>query len=692
MATAYADVEKPKRVDTISRLQSYLDAENIADMLEDDQLGSIGDRVVREYDIDKASRSEWETNSREAMDLAMQVATTKNYPWPKAANIKYPLLTSATIQFAARAYPAILGQGDPVKAQVVGNDAGIPMQQGQGQPQGGPMAPLQAGPMQPGGMVEGQPQPAPQGQPQEQQWEVEPGAKRKRGDRVARHMSWQLTEEMEEWEEDVDKLLHILPIVGMCYKKTYFDPVLGRNRSDLVTADKCVVNDGATDLETVPRITQEVEFYPYEIEEKYRAGVWRKCELGLPQDSANDDDAPHMFLEQHRLYDLDEDGYAEPYICTVHKATCQVVRIVANFREDGVMFGDDGNIVRIERDHYFTKIPFLPNPSGGFHDIGFGYLLRPLNEAVNTTLNQMLDAGHLANTQSGFIGSGARLRGGQMRFKMGQFQQVDVSGGTLRDNLVPFQFPGPNLVLFQLLGLLIEAAKDISSVKDIMTGEAQGRNQSPTTTMALIEQGMQVFSAIYKRIFRSLRKEYKKLYNLNARYLNPETYFTVLDEQEMVGPEDYNTKDYDIVPVADPRAVTHMQKLARAEYLGGFANDPYFNGIEVRRRMLDAASIDDIDELLVEQPPPNPQILKDADELELKKGKLILDGLEVEGNLAKMEAEIVKLLAEAEGIEPGQQMQAYLGLMQQLNERAKLAVQTKKGEGQAKTSMADDAH
>ena len=620
----------------IDALAEYLEAPNVADLLDNEKLATIGEKVIREYRIDKSSRSEWEERNREAMDLAMQVTEVKNYPWPNAANVKFPLLTTAAIQFAARAYPAVVSGSAVVRAKVVGKD--------------------------------------------------EDGSKRARGERIATHMSWQVIEDMVDWEADTDKLLHIVPIAGMAYRKTFFDPILGKNRSQLATADRVVVNDNATDLETVPRITQEVDFYPYEIEERFRSGIFKKAELGLT--AGEDDDAPHMFLEQHRTLDLDDDGYAEPYIVTCHFDTSKVVRIVANFEADGIALNEAGEIARIEKIHYFTKFGMMPNPSGGFHDIGFGYLLGPINEAVNTTLNQLLDAGHLANLGGGFIGSGARLRGGQAKFRPGEWKAVNTTGTSLAQNLVPLPVREPSIVLFQLLGLLIEAGKDISAVKDVMTGTAPAGNTPATTTLALIEQGMQVFSAIYKRIFRSLKAEYKKLYRLNGQYLQDEEYFQVLDEEQAVRREDYDANDLDIVPVADPNVVTNMQKLARAEFLMQFVGDPHFDGMKIRRRMLEAASIDDVEDLMVQEQPPDMALMAKADEIDLKKSEiaikereLSLREVELGSEIQKRMAETLKLIAEAEAAEAGPQIQAYAALMGQLNARAQIMLEGAKDDG-----------
>lgn len=619
---------------------------NVAEELSKEQLDRIGAQVVRQHDIDKTSRHDWEQRTKAAMDLAMQVAEPKNYPWPKASNVKFPLMTTAAIQFAARAYPAIVSGRDVVKGQVVGSDDGVPMQ--------GP---------------DGQPAADPQGQPV---WQVEPGAKRERADRIGQHMSWQLTEEQEEWEPDTDKLLHILPIVGCVFRKSWFDPAWGRNRSELVTADNCVVHYKARTLETAARITQHFELYPHEMIENVRMGLYLETEFGLAPDADGDEDAPHLFYEQHRWLDLDEDGYGEPYIVTVHVATATVVRIMARWDEGGVNINAKGDVAKIDPVHYFTKYGFIPAPDGSFYDVGFGTLLGPISNSVDSTLNLMLDAGHLQNTGGGFIGRGLRIRGGTQRFRPGEFKPADSPGGKLKDNVVMLPFAGPSPVLFQLLGLLIEAGRDITSVKDVMTGEAGPANEPATSRLARIEQGMKVFTAIYKRIYRSQKAEYKKLYRLNRLYLDPKSYFTVLDEPQAIGQKDYEHASVDVVPVADPTVVTDMQKLAKAEFLQGFLDDPYFNGREIRERLLDAVGITYRDELLIEgDPQPGAEVMQAADEIDIKKKGLEIEGMLTEAKVAEISTKMILNLAKAEGEEIGTQVEEYKQNMALLIERVR---------------------
>ena len=634
------------------KIEDLIASPNIAEHLGNDELATLGDRCVREYVIDDNSRNDWKANIDKAMDLAMQVVERKNYPWPNASNVKYPLLTVAAIQFAARAYPAIVPSGNIVNCKVLGNDSGVPETDQMGQPVPGP-----------DGNVK---------------WLLPPGAKRAKAGRISRHMSWQLREEMEEWEGETDTLLHILPIVGCCFKKTYYDSSLGRNVSQLASPKHIVVNYNAKSMELAPRITQEVRLYPHEIRERERAELFLEREYGPPTGEdvdPDDEDAPHWFLEQHRRLDLDDDGYSEPYVVTVHKETRQVVRIVPRFSERDVKM-DGRKVVRIEPIQYFTKYSFLPSPDGGFYDVGFGTLLNPINHAVNSSLNQMLDAGHKQNAGGGFIGGGLRIKGGAVKLRLGEYKRLDVAGGTIKENVVDLKFGGPSSVLFNLLGLLIEAGKDISSVKDVMTGDAGPANEAATRTMARIEQGMKVFTAIYKRIYRAMRSEYKKLFRLNALYLEKETYFTLLDDPEKVSPDDYDPSSLDVVPVADPNQVSDLQKMARAEFLMQFIQDPWFEPKEVRLRILEAGNFEDRDELLVKEPPKDPKMLESADKIEVTKRRAEIENALVQAQIAEIKSKIILNIAKAEAEEAGPQLEEYKEDMKLLIEQVRADAKT----------------
>lgn len=576
----------------IQDLKEQISEINIATRIDEETLGKLGGTVVDEYQIDEDSRADWKDKTDQALKFANQETVEKQYPWPKASNVIYPLITTAAMQFAARTYPAIIQNRNVVKGVVWGSDKGTPVTDQNGQPIVGP---------------DGQPQ-----------WVEAPGAKRARADRIGGHMSYQLLEEMPEWEPQVDTLLHMIPIVGGAARKTFYDPVEDRNYSNLVPLTDLVWNFNAKSFETAPRHTEILTYYPVEIEEMERAGLFLEGEYGMAdagdakndQDStsSNDPDAPHLFLEQHRAYDLDGDGMPEPYVVTVHKKTSRVVRIVARYDEDGIIARPDeetgeDKIIKIIPNEYYTLIPFLPNPKGGSYPIGFGHLLRPLNEAINTSLNQMFDAGHLQNAGGGFVGTSLSLASGPVAFQVGKYIPVNNKGMAIRDAVFPIPFPGPSAVLFQLLGTLLEAGREVASIQDVMTGDSSMANQPPTTILALIEQGMKLYTAIHKRVYRALKSEFLKLFTLNRKRIQKAERYKMGDEWLEVTPDDYRLGG-GVEPIADPTMVTDMQKLGRAQILMQFVGDPLINQLELRRRFLDATMFDRIDELLVTTPPP----------------------------------------------------------------------------------------
>jgi chaperonin GroES len=590
---------------TLAKLLAYETSPNIAEEIRggkdgEEKLQKIAMDVDRKYEIDKKSRSEWEEATKRAMDIALQVRKPKNYPFDGAANIKYPLVTVAALQFGARAYPAIVDGLRIVKAQVVGNDSGVPIKDDNGDPKVDPLS-------------------------QEPLWIKKPGEKRAKADRVSKHMSYQLLNEMVEWEEDTDVLLHHLPIVGCAFRKVWRSDTLGRNKSEMVPAKHLVVNNKCRSLDEAPAVTHEVYIYSQDIEERKLSGVWLDVDLPCPaSDADNDEDAPHLFLEQHCFMDLDEDGYKEPYIVTVHKESCCVVRIVANYSLDKVK--DNGKrVIFIPKEQYFVKYSFIPDPQGGFYDIGFGQLLESLGETIDTTINQMLDAGHLQNAGGGFIGTGIRLKkGGQIRISPGKFEQIETTG-KIGDQVHLHQFQGPSAVLFNLLGMMVDAAKDITAVKDILTGDTNGQTQTATTTLAMIEQGLKVFTAIYKRIYRALKHEFKLLFELNAKHIDEKAYYTFNDEQEVVERSDYDLASMDVCPVADPKMVTDMQRMTHAQLLMQIAEHPAFGPLqdprEALRRVYEAAGTEEPDKLIVKQQGPAPGEVAQLEELQSKTAK-----------------------------------------------------------------------
>ena len=547
---------------------------NLAEFLEQEELDKIGQRLRKALDIDLQSRIKWEENVDDWMKLAVQYKEDKNFPWPKASNIKYPLLTTAAMQFSARAYPSLIIGKEPVKGRVVGKET----------PELTDIS-----------------------------------------NRIAKHMSYQVMEEMPDWEEDMDKMFMILPIIGMAFKKTYYHAIFERNVSELVLPKDLVINYWARKLGGYTRKHHLLEMLPNDIYTRKARGLYLEdVELGIPRvdefqteqyrhdsmtemimPSEEDETTPYRIVECHCHYDLDKDGYLEPYIITFDAASSKILRIVPRFREESVKWSQDtkkAKVVSIEPDEYFTKYGFIPNPDGSFYDLGFGLLLGPINETINTSINQLLDQGTMYTTNGGFLGKGVRIKAGEYRFAPNEWKVLNATVDDLKKSIYPLPTREPSQVLFQMLGSLIESGQKVASIAEIFVGKMPGQNTPATTTMETVKQGMAVFTAIYKRIYRSLDEELKRLFDLNALYLDEK-----IDYPVDLPLEAYKQAKVTVIPTADPDVATDTEQLTKAraqlELIPLGTVDPKV----VTRRVLEAMRIEGIDELMNYTPPPPPE-------------------------------------------------------------------------------------
>ena len=640
---------------------------NIADLLCKEDLATIGVQVVRDFDNDLLSRNSWEKRTEASLKLALQVAETKNFPWPNASNVKFPLITIAALQYHARSYPVLIDSNLPVKCRVVGDD--------------------------------------------------KDGTRALRSTRVEQHMSYQLLEEDEDWESEMDKVLITQPIVGCAFKKTYYDPILKHNVSENVLAKDLVVNYWTKSLETANRITHVLQMSKNEIYERVARGLWLEVSEGRPQQDAsialgnglqqaqdkaqgmsppepNDSSTPVEILEQHCHIDFDDDGYAEPYIVYVRRDNKQVARIVARYTEKDIERNKKGDVIlSIKAEHYFTKFPFVPSPDGGFYDLGFGVLLGPLNESINTIVNQLVDAGTMANTAGGFLSRGIKLRGGNYSFNPMEWKHVDTTGDDLRKGIVPLPVREPSQVLFTLLNLLINYGERIGGSVDILSGQNPGQNTPAETTRTMAEQGMKIFNGIFKRTHRSLKQEFRKLYRLNQIFISENTqYVSNATSQGIVLATDYEGPVTDVMPTADPSITSDAQRASQAMALTQrvAATPGLYNRYEVENTFLKAIKITNIEKILPDPkgpnavpPPPNPKLQieemkmksKQAEsELAMKMGLLKLMG-EAELNQAKIQ----KLQAEAESIKIGIATEGEKMRIQEIN--TSIALQRERREG-----------
>jgi len=518
---------------TIDQLQKV---DNIAELLDDTKLAEISQEVLGGYRIDDESRQDWLNTINEAIDIAMQIMDHKDFPWDGCSNIKYPLITEAAIEYASQTIPEILQTDRIVKMNVVGSDPD--------------------------------------------------NSKFLRAERVSTFISYDLTSRSPDWVDGTDKLLQILPVVGTVFKKTYYNELERRICSDLCNPMDIVINAGAQSLDAARRITHKLKFYKDDIISRQRLGIYLSkknngdtldvdcltssfSEDHNPENnniSFQDNDAPLEILEQHCYIDLDEDGYKEPYIVTIHKDSGQIFRIKARFKN--VELNAKKKIIRIGADQSFTDYHFIRSSNGCFYSVGFGSLLLPLNKAINSLCNQLIDSGTLNNTQGGLLGSGIRLKNGELKFKMGRWQHVSMAAGEeISRNVFPWPTKEPSQTLFQLLGLMLRIGKDLSSTTKVMQDQQPLQNVASNTVNQLIEQGSKVFVAINKRLYRSLRKEFQKIYYLNSLHLTNEEYMNVLDDPLANKDKDFELSDCNIMPAADPTVSTEAQRMFKANII-----------------------------------------------------------------------------------------------------------------------------
>ena len=617
MSEAYADIGMPADdVRPVEMLLQYADMQNVAEALDATVLNALGDRVVREYESDYDSMSEWRNDYERGQKLIGKMGERKTFPWQDASNVKLPMLTQAAVRFGAEAYGEICRGNEIVKTAMPG-------------------------------------------MPHEDDEAVEA-----RGKRVAEHMNYQLTYEMDSWEPEMDRLLTQLPFVGCLHKKTYFDPVQGTNVSELVPPECFVIDQEAKTCEKARRISQKFMLSGNELHELKASG------LCLDQEYASDgdgEDVEYECVEQHRWIDLDGDGYEEPYIVRVHLASKKVMRIVARFGENDILLTPDNlDVIRIKARCYFTKYGFIPSLDGTYMDIGWSHLAGPLIEVCNTLVNQIVDAGTMANAQAGFIDQSVKVPGdgGAVRFQPGEWKRAKF--GASAQPFVPLPAGEPSQVLFALFGAMVEMTDNLMAVTDVSLQD-RAANMPATSVLAMIEQGKKVYSAIHKRIYRSLKGELNLIYMLNGVYGNPLDYARVLNidpqlAQQVMG-QDYNDEDLDVLPVANPELSSRFQELVQAESLLPVAQMPGADPVEVTKRYVNALGVEKPDEII---PPPNEaveqhqsalaqiqmQIDEAAKNLELlnvqaQEAGLVLRLQEREAQVSKAQSEAVSAEAEA---------------------------------------------
>ena len=616
------------------RLEDLIYEPNIADLLTEQECTELGSIVVQDFEADLQSRQQWERRMEASMKLALQVAEAKNWPWAGASNIKFPLVTIAALQYHARAYPVLINGETPVKCRVIGDDAD--------------------------------------------------GTKHQRADRIESHMSYQILEEDEDWESEMDMVLITQPIIGCAFKKSFYDPINGYNDSDNILAKDLVVNYWTKSLDTAPRVTHVMYYTKNDIYSRVVRGLWKDVGEERPQSTVNtlggtnslqaaqnkaqgmsppqtsDSSTPYEILEQHLWIDFDGDGYEEPYIVSVRRDTRKIARIVARYFESSVTRNKKEEVLSIKPEQCFTKYPFIPSPDGGFYDLGFGILLGPLNESINTLINQLVDAGTMANTAGGFLSRGIKMRGGNYNFTPLEWKHVDTTGDDLRKGIMPLPVREPSQVLFTLLSLLINYGERTGGAVDILVGQNPGQNTPAETTRTMAEEGKKVFNGIFKRTYRSLKQEFRKLYRLNQLHITENTTFiSEATGKGVILIEDYAGDASDVRPSADPSITSDALRLNQAMSIQAAiqSNPSLYNRYEAEKRFLKALKVPDIDTLLPDPkgpnalPAPGPDPLVQVQQMKSQAEKEI-QGMKDKVSQMQMELEfkekLLKLMKDAE--------------------------------------------
>lgn len=545
---------------------------NITDLLEESQLREIGDRVKRTTEFDDASRKDWMDLTEEAMKIAKQVYEEKNTPFEGASNIKYPLIAEAIYEYGSRAGQEVLREDNVVKFKIIGPD-----------------------------------------KKEEKQQRVQ---------RLSHFLNYHFMYEQKKWSQGVDKALHVLPMVGTVHRKIYFCPIKKHIVCELCNYKDIIIHNKAKSLEEAPRITHRIYKSRREVLSNQRLGLWADVDLEEldnktpnavrdmdTNDSMEDDDRPYAFLEQHNYLDLDGDGYPEPYIVIVHENTGKVVKIAPRFDAKNIDLNEKNKVIHIKADNYFIDWHCMPSPDGSYWSVGFGQILYPLNEAINSILNNLVDAGTLNNHQSGLLPRTFRTEEDTMEFEMGQWTFVDVpSGMKLKDSIVPLPTKEPSATLFQLLGLLIEVGKDLSSITDVLQGKGPSQNVPATTISTLEKQGLTLYTAMQKRLYNGMKNEFCIVFEMLKDFTDKKKYEEIVEAPvPMVKYEnyeiiaDFDDRNYDIIPVFDPTVASDTQKMIKLQQ---FATMPAANPVAITQRAQHILQLEG-DDLIMPPPPPS---------------------------------------------------------------------------------------
>ena len=553
---------------------------NLAEFIEEGDLGQISNDLIGSIDDDFASRQEWEDTYKRGLDYLGMQNEERVEPFEGSSGVVHPLLAESVTQFQAQAYREMLPATGPVRTQVVG---------------------------------------------------AQNEMLTKQAERVKDYMNYMITYEMEEYDPEMDQMLFYLPIVGSTFKKVYFDPLKGRAVSQFVHAEDLVVPYGATDLATCPRITHVIKMDSNEVRKLQLAGFYRNVdlpdngssgeEMSEVQETINEIQGVHpsnasVELTLYEVHtDLDLKGFENmgndgapsglklPYIVTIVEDTGEVLSIRRNYEEMDSM---------MKRKDYFVHYKFLPGL--GFYGLGLTHMIGGLAQASTSILRQLIDAGTLSNLPAGFKARGARIREEDNPLQPGEFRDIDVAGTDIRSSLMPLPFKEPSGTLYNLLGTLVDAGRRFAAMADMKIAEMGG--ETPVgTTMAIMERGTKVMSAIHKRMHYSQKIEFKLLSKVFSETIQMYPYMPSTEVGPEIFAQDFDAR-VDVLPVSDPNIFSMAQRIALAQtQLQLVQSNPQIHGgpqglYQAYRKMYEALGVNNIDSIL--PPPPQPMPINAA--------------------------------------------------------------------------------
>ena len=549
--------------------QNHFD--NLADILPDEVLEPIGNEMVQNFMDYKMSRKDWEQTYTKGLDLLGFKYDDRTESFQGASGATHPVLAEAVTQFQAQAYKELLPADGPVRTQVIGIKTPQTEQQSQ---------------------------------------------------RVKDYMNYLIMDQMKEYESEFDSMLFHLPLSGSTFKKVYYDTNMGRVVSKFVPADELVVPYTATSLNDAEAVIHTVKISENELRKQQVNGFYSDVELTAPNSDNNDElrkkerelegtrksgkqDDIYTLLECHVNLDLEgfeeknpegeETGIKLPYIVTVEEGSRTVLSIRRNYAPDDI---------KKNKIQYFVHFKFLPGL--GFYGFGLIHMIGGLSRTATQALRQLLDAGTLSNLPAGFKQRGVRVRDEASPIQPGEFKDVDAPGGSLRDAFFPLPYKEPSQTLLQLMGVVVSAGQRFAAIADMQVGDGN-QGAAVGTTVALLERGSRVMSAIHKRCYAAMKNEFKLLAKIVAQYLPPEYPYDVVGGQRNIKQTDFDDR-VDVVPVADPNIFSMSQRitLAQTQLQIATSNPQLHNMYQIYRNMYEAIGVKDVDAVLPPPPPPSP--------------------------------------------------------------------------------------